>query len=162
MGLFKSAVDLLTGGGGSVVTSIVGLVKDRFPPSMSDKEKSDLSLAITEAENKKDIEVLKLANIADQQFNDRMKTHEGTASDLKQIPFIGAVIIFLRGAQRPVWGFATLFLDFQVFSKAWPIETGSLEGSAFLTINLLVLGFLFGERAVKNVAPLLIGFFGKK
>jgi len=33
---------------------------------------------------------------------------------------------------------------------------------AFVLINLLVLGFLFGERAVKNLLPLVTSFLSAR
>lgn len=58
-------------------------------------------------------------------------------------------------------------MDFMVFSGAWKIDEfvkivgnntiGTNIESAFWMINFLVLGFLFGERAMKNVLPLFKG-----
>jgi hypothetical protein len=98
----------------------------------------------------------------DKEFNKRISDLEGTASDLKSIPIIGPILLFLRGAQRPFWGFATIYLDYQVFSKGWNLDPGSQAGSAFYVINLLVLGFLFGERAIQNVLPYMTQFKGTK
>jgi len=95
------------------------------------------------------------------QFNKRIAEQEGTAKDLLQLPVIGRIMIFFRGAQRPVWGFGVLYFDFQVFSSVWTIPAGTME-SAFWIINFLVLGFLFGERAVKNVLPLVTQFLASK
>jgi hypothetical protein len=58
-------------------------------------------------------------------------------------------------------------MDVMVFSKRWDLS--SLAGdskdmanlqSAFWVVNFLVLGFLFGERAVRNVMPLVKGRLG--
>lgn len=143
----------------NVVGKVADVVKDYFPPSMSDKEQAELSLAITKAENKKDEAILKAANEANAQFNDRIKEMEGTASDLKALPVVGRIVIFLRGMQRPVWGFFTLYTDYQVFAGNW--DPSDKQDNMLLAINLLVLGFLFGERAVKNVLPLIMAYFGK-
>lgn len=143
--------DFFAGGLGS---SIVDTVKDYFPPSMSDAEKADLSFRINEAANKQANEAAKLANEADTEFNQRIKDLEGTANDLKSIPVIGPIVIFLRGCQRPVWGYSTLYMDYMVFSDEWTSLSETQE-SALWIINLLVLGFLFGERAIKNLMPLI-------
>ena len=95
-----------------------------------------------------------MAQIADGEFNQRIKDLEGTAADLRKIPVLGSIILFMRGCLRPIFGFFTLYMDYLVFSGAWIIEQGSRLESAFFAINLLVLGFLFGERAVKNLLPL--------
>jgi len=151
MSFLSKAADFLSGGLGS---AIVDTVKDYFPPSMSDKEKSDLSIRINKAANKQANEAAKIANEAEAEFNQRIKDLEGTAKDLKSIPIIGPIVIFLRGCQRPVWGYSTLYMDFMVFSDKWKSLTETQE-SALWIINLLVLGFLFGERAIKNLMPLI-------
>jgi hypothetical protein len=79
---------------------------------------------------------------------------EGTASDLKALPILGPIMLFLRGSQRIVIGFGTIYMDYMVFSAAWKLSDG-VQNNAFFMINLLVLAFLFGERALKNVAPLI-------
>ena len=157
MGMGTKIRDFLAGG---TMKTIADTVKDYFPPSMSDKEKSELSLKISEAQRNYDLAIMDKANEADAEFSSRIKEMEGTASDLKTIPFVGTFVIFLRGLQRPVWGFATLYLDFQSFSNTWTLT--EKQDVALIVINLLVLGFLFGERALKNVMPLINTYFGKK
>ena len=157
MSIFTKIVDFASGGiGGKIIDGI----KDYFPPSMSDAEKSQLELEMTKVAHTQEIELLGLANDADREFNNRVTEMEGTAADLKSIPIIGPILILLRGLQRPVWGFATLWLDLKVFGGAWVIAEASPLGPAFIAINILVLGFLFGERAIKNVMPFLTTFFG--
>jgi len=151
MSFLSKAADFLSGGLGS---AIVDTVKDYFPPSMSDQEKAELSMRINEAANKQANEAAKIANEAEAEFNQRIKDLEGTAKDLKSIPIIGPIVIFLRGCQRPVWGYSTLYMDFMVFSDKWKSLTETQEGALWI-INLLVLGFLFGERAIKNLMPLI-------
>lgn len=153
MGLFSKITNMLSGG---VVETVADIAERWFPPSMSDAEKAALKLNIKAAEDAKDLRVLELANEADQEFNSRIKDMEGSASDLLALPVVGRIIIFLRGAQRPVWGFATLWLDYKVFSKAWDISGDPQLMSAFYVINILVLGFLFGERAIKNIMPIVM------
>ena len=111
-------------------------------------------MKLTEIAHNQELELLKVAQIADGEFNQRIKDLEGTAADLRKIPVLGSIILFMRGCQRPIFGFFTLIMDYLVFSGAWNIEQESRLESAFFAINLLVLGFLFGERAVKNVLPL--------
>ncbi len=159
MDLFGKITDLLAGG---TVKTIVDTVKDYFPPSMSDKEKSELSLAISNAEHQREKEILQIANETDREFNDRIKAMEGTAADLKSVPIFGTLIIFLRGTQRPIWGFFTLYADFMALSKTWDITGDPQLKAMLIVVNVLVLTFLFGERAVKNVMPFIIEFFGAK
>jgi hypothetical protein len=159
MGFMTKVADFFAGG---TVSTIADVVEKYFPPSMTDGEKATLQMQIQNAEHAREKDLLQLANEADAEFNQRIRDLEGTASDLKSIPIIGPVLIFARGAQRPVWGFATLFLDYQVLSKAWDIMGDPQLKAMLFAINLLVLGFLFGERAIKNVAPLLGEYFAKK
>jgi hypothetical protein len=140
--------------------SVLGVVKSYFPPSMTETEKAELSIKIKNAEASRDIKLQQLVNESTQQFNDRTKQMEGTASDLKTIPYVGGFIIFLRGCQRPLWGFATLYFDNKwLFSTQ---EFSDRQEMAFIVINVLVLGFLFGERAVKNLMPLIMKVLDKK
>ena len=158
MGLFSKFISVLSGGFG---TKIVDTVRDYFPPSMTDKEKSEFELKLLEASRAQELEFLEAVHAADAEFNQRIKDMEGTASDLTRIPILGSIILFLRGTQRPAFGIFTLVMDYLVFSGAWTIAEGSRLESAFFAINLLVLGFLFGERAVKNLMPLFDRYFKK-
>ena len=148
---FTKAIDFVSGGFGSTV---VEAVKDYFPPSMSEQEKAELSFRIQTATDQKALKVQELNNEAQAEFNRRIAELEGTAKDLKAIPVLGPLMLFLRGCQRPIWGYATLYMNFMVFSGHWGQLTASQESSLWI-INLLVLGFLFSERAIKNVTPLI-------
>jgi len=149
--LLTKTVDFFSGGLGS---AIVDTVKGYFPPSMSEQEKAELAMRINDAANQQANKAAKLANEAQAEFNQRITEMEGTAKDLKAIPFIGPIVLFLRGCQRPTWGYSTLYIDFMVFSGKWN-ELSESQESAIWIINLLVLGFLFGERAIKNLMPLI-------
>ena len=153
--LLSKAADFFSGGLG---TAIVDGVKSYFPPSMSEAEKAELSMRINESANKQANEAARIVNEERAEFNQRIKDMEGTAKDLKSIPIVGPLVIFLRGCQRPVWGYATLYMDFMVFSGNWS-KLSEMQESALWVINLLVLGFLFGERAIKNVMPLVAQYF---
>lgn len=84
-----------------------------------------------------------------------VKDMDGTIGDLDQACWMGRIVMFLRGAQRPIWGYFVGFIDFMVFSKKWDIVGNQQMESAFWVINFLVLGFLFGEQVIKNVVPLV-------
>ncbi len=55
-----------------------------------------------------------------------------------------------------------MYIDFMALSNTWNIPDGSGLNLVLIAINILVLGFLFGERAIKNVMPFIIQFFGGK
>lgn len=139
----------------------VGNVIDRFVQTKGEKEEAKRIMA--ELVHSQEMELQKFSLEAEQTFNQRIKDMEGTAKDLNQSGWMGRIVLFLRGAQRPLWGYAVIYMDFMIFSSRWTIpgENPQLQ-NAFWIINFLVLGFLFGERAVKNVGPLVAQMFQKK
>jgi len=147
-GLFSG----LTGSSG-IVETVASTVKAYFPPDMTPEQMAAFDLKMKELDVQTAQAIAKAENDAVELLNQRIAEYEGTASDLRAIPFFGPVMIFLRGLQRPVWGFATLYMDFLWFAE-WTVLTQKQE-SALMIINVLVLGFLFGERAIKNVMPLI-------
>lgn len=158
MGILSKITNAL---GGSLVGEVLDTVKEYFPPDMPPEKVAEMEARAKEIENQK-LEIVNNA-IAESEkaINRRIEIYEGTASDLKSIPVLGPIMLFIRGAQRPVWGFAALYLDFMVFAGQWKITDDTISTS-FMMMNILVLGFLFGERAVKNVTPLLTNFIKSK
>ena len=157
MGLLDSLANFLSGG---LANKVVDTVKDYFPPSMSEKEKAEFELKLKEALHKEEVELLRLQSEAEKNLNERIREYEGTAQDLKSIPIIGTLLIFLRGAFRPLFAYALAYIDFMVFGGQWVIHDEQIK-SAFWVINFVVIGFYFGERAIKNVLPLAKEFFRK-
>lgn len=150
-------VSALTGG---LADTVMDGIKSYFPPDMSDEQKANLKLALQKIELERDIAANKAMAEAEKSLNERIAAHEGTAKDLMALPLVGRVIIFARGCQRPVWGFGVMWADVQWFSGAWG-QLSQQQESALWVINLLVLGFLFGERAIKNVMPFVSAYLGK-
>lgn len=151
MAFLEKIADIATGG---LAKEVFGMVKAYFPPDMPPEKQAEVQLGLEQIAMQREKNVNDGVRDAEQAINERIKVYEGTASDLAAIPILGAVMLFLRGAQRPIIGYATIWLDYQVFSGVWKLEAGPQE-SSFWIINFLVLGFLFGERALKNVAPLI-------
>jgi hypothetical protein len=149
MSFFDSLANVATGGLGKV---ILDGIKDYFPPDMTPEQKANIALAAQQIELQKTIEFSRAQQEAEKDLNARIEMYEGTASDLKSLPLVGPIMLFLRGAQRPIWGYATIYLDYGVFSGMWKL-TDPIVSNAFWVVNFLVLGFLFGERAVMNVMP---------
>jgi hypothetical protein len=161
MSFFTKVLDFV---GGGVGETIVNTVKEYFPPSLSEGERLKLEEAIRKSARQHEETLLKLAQEEQALFDQRMREMEGTAKDLEKFGVIGKIVVFMRGLQRPIWGFFVLYLDYQVFiQNKWPTvsmsQTAQANGldfqSAFWIINFLVLGFLFGERAMRNVLPLI-------
>jgi hypothetical protein len=138
---------------GGLAETVLDAVQAYFPPNMSAEDKARMKLSLDRVALEREKALNDAIAESERAINERIADYEGTAADLKVMPILGPVMIFARGAQRPLWGFATLYIDFMVFSKSWELERGTTTESAFWVINLLVLGFLFGERAIKNILP---------
>ncbi|MGY8897787.1 MAG: hypothetical protein ACKVI8_07115 [Paraglaciecola sp.] len=158
MSTLTSIANFLTGGFGE---KIVEGIQAYFPPSLSDAEKANIELALKQQIHAATMDLQNAAQAERQQFDDRVKQLEGTASDLARFGWLGSIIMFLRGCQRPVWGYLTLYMDLCWFSGKWGALSSQQE-SAFWIVNLLVLGFLFGERAIKNLMPLITEFMKQR
>ena len=130
-----------------------------LPPDLSPTQKADIELKVQALLHKKELEINRVIEDSAKQLDKRISEQEGTASDLKQMPYFGAVIIFFRGMQRPLWGYATMVMDYK-----WFFESGEYteqQQTAMIIVNVLVLGFLFGERTIKNLEPLITRVFAK-
>lgn len=151
MAFFDKIADLFSGG---LVDSIVKTVEKYLPPDMSDADKAAMSLELDKLAFEKQRQADAAISDAEKRVTERISLLEGTATDLRAIPLVGPIMLFLRGVQRPVWGFSTMYADLMWFSGKWGTMTPQQE-SALWVVNLLVLGFLFGERAVANLAPII-------
>ena len=96
----------------------------------------------------------------ERQFNQRTISMEGTARDLESIPIAGPIVIFLRGAYRPLFAYFVAYLDFVYFVTG--MHWSETQESLLWAINLLVVSFFFGERAIKNVMPVITQMFMAK
>ena len=156
MGFLSKITDFV---GGSLFKEIKDGVMSYFPPDMTPQQKAEAERDIQEFLHRKQIEANQILNDSAKQLDKRIAEQEGTASDLKSIPWLGRPILFLRGLQRPLWGFATMYMD-----NKWFFDDGTFtdkQETAMIVINMLVLGFLFGERAIKNLEPLIVKVFAK-
>lgn len=140
--------------GGGLVDSVLETVKAYFPPGMTPQQEAELRLNIERMAFEKQKQADAMLADAERQVTERISLLEGTATDLRAVPIIGPLMLFMRGIQRPVWGFAVLYADMMWFSGKWG-QMSTQQESALWVINLLVLGFLFGERAVANLAPII-------
>ena len=137
--------------------------------SLSEQDRREITLQIENILTQKFCD-LKMAKIeVKNDIEEKFEKASQSTRDLEKVPVFGKMGFFIRGMQRPIWGIALLYIDLQVLSGAWPLVNKLPEGAAaaatsalsssiestFWLINLLVLGFLFGERAVKNVMPMI-------
>lgn len=121
-----------------------------LPPELSPEQRLQAEAALD-----------KILESSATKIDERIAKQEGTAQDLLNMPILGKCILFARGAQRPVWGFATLAMDFMWFFGDYPHEFNEQQQTTLIIINSLVLGFLFGERAVLNLTPLITKLLAK-
>lgn len=157
MGILEKLGDIV---GGSLFKEAKEIVMAYWPPEVPPEKKLELQARLNEIELTKARQIDQAIAEAEQRITERIALTEGSAQDLRAIPIIGPVVLFLRGLQRPVWGYATLFGDAMWFMGKWQLN--EQQESALWVINFLVLGFLFGERAVQNVAPLIAEIMSKR
>lgn len=158
MAIFDKIASLF---GGGLVDSMLDTVKAYFPPGMTPQQEAELKLGLEKLAFEKQKQADAMMADAERQVTERISLLEGTATDLRSIPLLGPAMLFLRGAQRPTWGFAVMYADMMWFSGKWGVMTVQQE-SALWVINLLVLGFVFGERAVANLAPVISDMMSRR
>jgi len=136
--------------GEGLATKIIDTVTGYIPSS---EDKARLSMEITKIAHDQELELQKAGLEADKELNNRIKDLEGTAGDLIQAGWMGRIVLFLRGLQRPLWGYSTLYFIWKYYSG----QLAHTQENYMLTLTLILLvgGFLFGERAIKNVAPFI-------
>lgn len=146
--------------GSSLFKEVKEVVMAYFPPDIAPEKRLEMQMKLDEAEARKREQISAAMAESERMLTERIALVEGSAQDLRAIPVIGPLVIFLRGLQRPMWGYATLYGDAMWFMGRWTL--GEQQESALWVINFLVLGFLFGERAVQNVAPLIAEIMNKR
>lgn len=146
--------------GGSLFKEAKEVVMAYWPPDATPEKKLELQARLNEIELVKTRQIDQAIADAEQRLTERIAMTEGSAQDLRAIPVVGPIVLFLRGLQRPIWGYATLYGDAMWFMGDWQLN--QQQESALWVINFLVLGFLFGERAIQNVAPLIGEIMAKR
>lgn len=142
----------------NLVPKGLDFINKRWPPNMSEADRKQMELLFSEALHNQEMELTAAQREDEKLFNERTIALEGTAKDLKTIPYIGGFIIFLRGAFRPAFSYMTGYIDWIYFTTNTTTWTQQQE-TLLLVMNLLVLIFFFGERALKNVMPLIMNVF---
>lgn len=128
------------------VTAGIDLVKTFLNKFVSDK--------MSEAERKAlemqaEMFVAQQSLAEDSAFRSFVQEYEGAAKDISHIPVVGPLLTLLRAAIRPVFTMLVGYLDWIYFTAA--VADWSEDQAALLkAINIIVLMFWFGERAVKN------------
>ena len=156
MSLLSKVTDFV---GGSLFKELKEGVMAYFPPDMTPQQKAEATLNVERFIHEKEVAANKVLSEAAVQLDKRIAEQEGTAKDLLAMPVLGRLVLFLRGLQRPVWGFSVLVMDFKWFFGDEGSAFDEQQQTALIVINTLVLGFLFGERAIKNLEPLITKVF---
>lgn len=146
---------------GGITDRALDIIEKQFPGKLGPQEKAQLTLELKNLDHERELAAERAGQEAMEALNRRIADYEGTAKEIKDMWLIGPVIILLRSMFRPVASYATIWMDFSYFTKdgaGWP------EGSAglLLAINLIVLGFWFGERTIKNLMPLFLAWLDKR
>lgn len=157
MSLLNKVVDFV---GGSMFKEIKEGVVSYFPPDMSQQQKAEFELKLERLLIEKQANANELLRQSANQLDKRINEQEGLANELKSVPFVGMIVILLRGIQRPFWVFATLVLDYKWFFDE--LTLNDTQQTTLIIINSLVLGFMFGERAVQNLVPALASAFTRR
>ena len=143
----------------ALIASKLGCEEKELNPDMlaNALSNSDMLVTLKELELSHKLEWEKLIMQDRKNQQQFILEYEGAAKDYKDIPFIGPIILLFRGLIRPMFTVAVGYWDWIYFTTAlvWAPEKVKL----LTAINLLVLVFWFGERAVKNsgIVQLLIG-----
>ena len=139
---------------------ITDIIFNKLPESVDEAERERIRSAIREAEHNREMGILDIFEERDLHFTKRVQGLEGTSGDLQQAGWPCRIVLFFRGVQRPFWGFVVLFMNYNVYVNGSAVPEG-LE-RLFTAVTLIIVMFLFGERAIKNVFPLFDRYFGRK
>lgn len=121
----------------------------KFKQAVLDQQ---VELARIAAQREKD--AAEADNEADRVLTERIAQLEGTAQEWKGVPIVGPAMLFLRGAQRIVIGYGVAWVDYLWLTGGLG-TLNTMQERALFTATLLVFTVMFGERAIRNVAPLV-------
>ena len=150
MGILSNLSNIV---GSSIFKEAKDVIMAYWPPDLPPERRVELEIKLNEVEATKQKQINEALAESERAITERTALLEGSAQDLRALPVIGPLVLFLRGLQRPLWGYATLYGDGMWFMGRW--ELSQQQESALWVINFLVLGFLFGERAVQNLTPFI-------
>ncbi|SEM78971.1 hypothetical protein SAMN04489760_1489 [Syntrophus gentianae] len=120
----------------TAITSIIQTGLDKFlPDKMSEAEKVKLQSEMT-------MFVMSQASGEDNKFREFVLAYEGDAAALPK------PLLYLRSMIRPAFTILVGYLDFVYFTAASP-WTGE-RGDLLKAVNMIILLFWFGERAITN------------
>lgn len=140
---------------------IIGSVKDLADEFIHTKEeKNEFNLKMQEFVYRKQADAIEKSIEIEKGFNERTIKLEGTASELKGFGWLGKIIVFLRASFRPLFSYGVGFTAIMVFMGYYKLPEDESIKKLFNLICGIVIVFYFGERAVKNVIPLIGVYLG--
>lgn len=158
MAIGEKILNFFTGGIGEGIVNVIDQrVADK---DLAAKLKQELSVLIQTQGHEAAMLAERNEMERERLFNERTKEMEGTANDLKSIPIVGAIVIFLRGAFRPIFAYFTMWLYIQYFGTG--MDWTDRQEALLYATGIIVLIFYFGERAAQNVLPVLARVFAAK
>ena len=140
------------------VTAGIDLVKTFANKFLSDKmseaEKADIEM-------KAEMFVASEARNENSSFRSFIIEYEGSAKDYANIPYIGSLVMLLRGLIRPVFTISVMWWDMKIVdavlaNKMTAGGTPQYFMAMIAGINIIVLIFWFGERSIQYIMPLLM------
>jgi hypothetical protein len=127
------------------ITAVIDLVRTGLNKFVRDKV-DEGTLKSIELDFEK--HVLTEARTENSDFRSFVISYEGEAKDYKDVRFFGPLILMVRGLIRPIFTLATAWWDWQFFASV--AEWSEPKIQVLYSVNLIVLMFWFGERAIKN------------
>lgn len=163
-GITRTALGVVTGG---LTERIIDIVDEAAGDDLSPEQKLKIRLGAQGEITARERIAAETADQQEKNVTERVAKLEGTAKDLMSVPILGPLVLFIRGTIRPGITILVGVIDYRVFTgdvvlvqQAGDVTVNLLP--LLVTINLVVLGFWFGERAFKNVAPLAAQFLTRR
>lgn len=128
------------------ITAGIDLVKTFsnkfFADKMSEEDKARL-------DHEAEAFVAIQAHKEDSSFRQFVVQYEGAAKDYANLPIVGPLILLMRGVIRPGFTILVAYLDWLYFTSP-AVSFTDEQGALLKAVNLIILMFWFGERAITN------------
>ena len=143
--------------GESIASVVTDTIKEYYPPDLTEAQKQQLELGAKHAAVAVAQAAQEMITESEKAITERIVVLEGSAKDLRTIPVLGSIVIFLRAAYRPVFAYA---ISFTAIAWWWgttsiQIPPDSVKEQLLYWCLIIVLIFHFGERAVRAALPMM-------
>lgn len=127
---------------GGIASQIIETVKDYFPPSLSDKERKQIEMAIEQSARDYELKIKSLAAQEDENFRDFMIKYEGKQKDNTKF------IQVIRGLVRPLITYAVDICYLYAFMS--PLSFTHDQMKTLFPLVIIVNAFWFGDRLIQK------------